>query len=91
MNARTLFITRDSDCFGNLSKSVDVWEDRPIRAKLTVDAGYVWLPAEAEGLAGRTTSELGLVKNLPARYALERYGCIPETDRECIRVMVVDE
>lgn len=91
MGYRTMFLTRDTDALGNLENHIDVWEDCPMRAKLTVDAGWVWLPQESEGLAGRTSSELGLVKHLPVKYALERYGVIPETDRECIRVMVVCE
>lgn len=87
--AITIYITRDSDAFGNLSKSVDVWTVAPIRAKLTIDAGYVWLPKEADGqLQGRNADELGHVKNLPCRYALERYGAIPDDDRQVIRCMV---
>lgn len=39
--AHTIFITRDSDAFGNLSNSVDVWTTKPIRARLTIDKGYV--------------------------------------------------
>lgn len=87
--AHTIFITRDSDAFGNLSNSVDVWTTKPIRARLTIDKGYVWLPADADGVhRGRNAAELGHVRNLSLRYAIERYGTIPDDDYQVIRCLV---
>jgi len=87
--AITIYITRDTDCFGNLSTYVDVWTVKPIRAKLTADKGHVWLPKEADGqLHGRNASELGHVRNLLCRYAIERYGTIPDDDVRIIKCMV---
>ena len=87
--AITVFITRDSDALGNLSNSVDVWTTKPIRAKLTVTTGHVWLPSDKDGVhVGRNASELGHVRNMPCRYAIERYGAIPDDDRQVIRCLV---
>lgn len=86
----TIYITRDSDGCGSLSDTVDVWTQKPIRAKLTIDCGYVWLPKEADGeLRGRNADELGHVRNVPCKYAVERYGTIPDNDREMI-VRLID-
>jgi hypothetical protein len=41
-----LYLTRDSDLFGNVSDTVDIWREKPIRFKLSLEAGCVWLPAD---------------------------------------------
>jgi hypothetical protein len=85
---RTYFVTRDSDCFGFLSDTVDLWVDRPKRTQLTIDAGWIWLP---HWMPGQPAEALGEVRNLSATYVMARWGVCPKDDEDCIRIVVTDE
>lgn len=78
MKTVTYYLTRDSNCNGDLSPAINVWYLKPMRFKLPkFDKGYVWGPLHAEhlGLYGAYTVER-------ARLA---FKTIPDTDLELVK------
>ena len=78
------WITRDSDSCGVLDDHVTVWTERPRR--VTLLAGAFWftdIPPRSKDMAGH-------VAHLPietvARWLSATGTCMPENDRECVRV-----
>lgn len=79
LNAGTYWLTRDTDIDGTLENAVDIWEARPILIELVGTDGYCWL-SEQEDVEP-------FVCRLSLNHAQSRFGTLPETTRECIRVV----
>lgn len=78
MKVHTYYLSRDTNCQGELSPAVNVWYIKPIRRKLPkFDKGYVWGPEVADrlGLYGAYTMEA----------AEKAFGVRPDTDLELIK------
>lgn len=74
------YITRDSNCAGELSGSVKLWYRKPVRQPLTFDHGYVWLPSIGPD------KDFGMYGSYDIEKIRKWYGTVPDTDLECIRV-----
>jgi hypothetical protein len=80
MRSITYFLTRDSNCSGELSPSIEIWYKRPLRVKLTFDRGYVWIPCPMPQV------DLGLYGSYTVERVTKLYGVVPDDDMQCIRV-----
>lgn len=86
MTTYVYFLTRDTNCSGELSPAIDVWYRKPIRHKLTFDRGYVWLPSIAAGEDPKNVPrDLGFYGAYTVERARQNFGTIPDTDLEVIR------
>ena len=84
----TYYLTRDTNCQGELSTVVDVWYRKPMRCKITIDnGGYTWLPSVAPGEdRHEVPRDLGYYGNFTLAQCVLWFRTIPETDIECIKV-----
>ena len=71
------FIARDTTVDGALQDWVSVWTQRPVR--VACGGGHYWRSATGEGLDGYV-EPLWLVE------AWQRFGIVPDTDLELVRV-----
>lgn len=74
----TYWITRDTEVDGELVDRCDVWNARPQR--ISGGDGWIWLSSEWD-----LESRVGTASPEAIR---ARFGTVPETDRECIRVEI---
>jgi hypothetical protein len=77
--AGTYYITRDSSsATGELVAVCDVWRAKPDRVSCGTP-GHCWLSKGPKP---------DLVIRVDVKIIMETFGTVPETDRECLRVMV---
>lgn len=72
------YLTRDSYSDGSLLPGVHVWNHRPDRIKDPDGIlGYIWKQGKA-----------GWIATLTIEQAAKQFRTLPETDLECIRIMI---
>lgn len=79
------YLTRDTNCDGELSSEVDVWYRKPLRHKLGLDKGYVWLPSDY--CSENVSNDLGFYGSFSMDYIAKTFRTRPDTDMECIRCL----
>lgn len=79
VKVHTYYLTRDSNCSGDVSPAIHVWYIKPIRRKLPkFDKGYIWGP--------EVPDNLGLYGAYTVDHARKAFGgAIPDTDLELIK------
>ncbi len=72
------YLTRNTNCQGELSPSVEVWYEKPHRMRLNFDKGFVWF-----------VGDINFVQGAYGSYSLETatriFKTIPDTDIEMIK------
>lgn len=76
----TYWITRDSSPEGVLEPICDIWDTPPIRIKFDSSNNHCWITD--------VDSTINLVVRTSLEYVRKRFGVVPDTDRECLRVVI---
>lgn len=81
--SRFRFLTRDSYADGSLHLCVDVWDEPPVRV-LQADGSYEWLAGIEDD--EDPCSLRGHQHQLDLMKCRDKYGTVPDTDRQLIRI-----